>query len=179
MSKNIWFISDTHFDHNNILKFKDKDDNLIRPGFDNVKHMNEFMVEQWNSAVKPGDKIYHCGDFGFGTKSVKYINRLNGQKRLILGNHDDVKKDKLYDYFQKIHVWRVFREFDFVATHIPINEKSLSKIKFNIHGHTHQNDVRYENGQINLRYFNVSVEKNNYRPFHVDEILAVLNKRKI
>jgi calcineurin-like phosphoesterase family protein len=172
----IWFISDLHLDHANILTFKDKDGNLIRPGFTDVNHMNEHMIEKWNSVVKPGDKIYVLGDFGFTSNVEKYINRLNGKKRLILGNHDDVKKNKLHLYFEKIQMWRVFREENFVATHVPIHPSSLFKVKYNVHGHTHQNIVIDENGHPDKRYFNVSVERLGYTPLHIDELVKRLGE---
>lgn len=172
----IWFISDTHFSHNNILTFKDADDNLIRPNFKDVHHMNEHMTECWNSVVKPEDKVYHLGDFGFTTNVEQIINRLNGKKRLILGNHDEVKKNKLYLYFEKIQMWRVFREHNFVATHVPVHPGSLFKVKYNVHGHTHQNIVKDENGHPDKRYFNVSVERLNYTPLHIDELVKGLGK---
>ena len=64
--KDIWVTSDTHFRHANILKFKDSDGNLVRPGFEDVDAMDEHMIERWNSVVKPGDMVYHLGDVVLG-----------------------------------------------------------------------------------------------------------------
>ena len=50
MSK-IWIISDTHFAHANILTFKKKDGTLVRPGFNDVQDMDDYMVKQWNGPV--------------------------------------------------------------------------------------------------------------------------------
>ena len=49
------------------------------------------MIENWNSVVKKGDYVYHLGDVFFGSKETfpALWNRLNGSKRLIIGNHDD------------------------------------------------------------------------------------------
>ena len=64
---NIWLISDTHFGHENILNFIDSRTGLkVRPGFANVDEMDECMVENWNSVVKKGDKVWHLGDVMFG-----------------------------------------------------------------------------------------------------------------
>ena len=78
----IWLISDTHFNHRNILTFKDDDGNLIRPNFTNVHDMDEHMVECWNSVVKDGDIVYHLGDVYFGELG-QLLNRCRGRKRLI------------------------------------------------------------------------------------------------
>lgn len=78
-----FFISDTHFDHKNIIKYSN------RP-FDSVEEMNEQMVARWNAKVHPNDRIFHVGDFGFSPRSKlqKIFDRLNGHKYLIRGNHD-------------------------------------------------------------------------------------------
>lgn len=79
----IWFTSDTHFGHKNIIRYAN------RP-FDDVTHMNEMLVHNWNSVVHPDDTVYHLGDVALGPirESLAYIRRLNGRKVLITGNHD-------------------------------------------------------------------------------------------
>lgn len=174
-NRNIWFVSDTHYGHNNILKFTTDDGAPLRV-FDSVEHMDETMVENHNRVVKPDDIVYHCGDvyFGDGWQSLK---RLNGRKRLILGNHDMAKSPHILDNFQKIQMWRMFPEFGIVVTHVPIHAGSFEmKRLVNVHGHTHRywvqtKDERGE--QVNdPRYFNACVENHNYAPIHLEEIIA-------
>jgi len=78
-----WFTSDTHFGHTNIIKY------CNRP-FKDVTEMDEALIANWNSVVKQNDDIYHLGDFGFATveRIQRIVNRLNGKKHLIFGNHD-------------------------------------------------------------------------------------------
>lgn len=80
----IWFTSDTHFFHKNIIEYSK------RP-YDSVEEMNEKLILNWNSVVQPTDTVYHLGDFGFApkVKLESVFNRLNGQKFLLRGNHDD------------------------------------------------------------------------------------------
>lgn len=80
---NIFFTSDQHYFHKNIISYTN------RP-FVSVEEMNEVLIENHNKIVKPKDTIYMVGDFCFTDKenTIKLINRLNGNKYLVHGNHD-------------------------------------------------------------------------------------------
>lgn len=170
--KDLWFISDTHFEHANILKFTGDDGKLIRPGFDNVHEMNERIIDNWNKTVKPGDHIYHLGDFAFGSKLIlgRLVQRLHGRKRLLIGNHDSVKE--IAPFFEKVYLWRIFKEFNFTCSHIPLRVDQLRKTHYNVHGHIHQNLMKTDAHHPDPQYINVCVEHTNYTPIHLDEILA-------
>jgi calcineurin-like phosphoesterase family protein len=79
----IYFTSDTHFGHANVIKY------CARP-FADVAEMNAEMVRRWNARVRPEDTVYHLGDFAFGPQSVacSYRPQLNGRVILVRGNHD-------------------------------------------------------------------------------------------
>ncbi len=79
----IWIISDTHFNHKNIIEYES------RP-FQDVQTMNAAMIKNWNSIVNPNDIVIHLGDVGLGNESQlkEIIPQLNGVKILIRGNHD-------------------------------------------------------------------------------------------
>lgn len=78
----IWFTSDHHFGHANIIKY------CNRP-YNSVAHMNALMVSAWNSVVEPEDTVYYLGDFAMQPHMVTAIlPTLNGTKVLIAGNHD-------------------------------------------------------------------------------------------
>lgn len=173
--KNIFVISDTHFNHSNILKFTHADkETLIRPGFKSVDHMNETIINNWNNLIKPDDVVYHLGDFSFTSSNniPKFASRLNGHKRLILGNHDYEPK-LYYPYFQKIMSWRQFGRDLFkkavILCHYPLHQCSFDYRVGNeaimIHGHLHQNLT----GEPN--YINVCVEHTNYTPVNIEDIV--------
>lgn len=165
-TRDIWLISDTHFFHHNIIRY------CNRP-FSSVEEMNEHMVDKWNSVVKQGDKVYHLGDVWMGpsehSKRQWLWSRLNGNKRLIVGNHDDIPYMSASKFFQKIYMWRVFTDFNLLLTHVPVHESSIhERIKnaggVNVHGHTH------EKGSPKGPYKSVCVELINYTPVHIEEV---------
>lgn len=82
-AKHLFFVSDTHFGHENIIKF------CNRP-FKTTNEMDEALIKNWNSVVGPEDTIFHLGDFAFGGSQLwNYtLQKLNGHKILIIGNHD-------------------------------------------------------------------------------------------
>jgi len=171
--RDIWLISDTHFGHSNILKFADRDGELIRGKlFETVEEMDETMIDNWNKTVKPGDKVYHLGDVFMGPKEdfIKKWKRLNGQKRLILGNHDDAKFFARHELVAKISMWRMFPEHGLLLTHTPAHESTLFEGRFkdkqpiNVHGHIHQNPAPTEKHRC------VCVEHINYTPIHIEDV---------
>jgi calcineurin-like phosphoesterase family protein len=181
----IWFISDTHFFHENILKFRDKVGSVIR-NFNDVTEMNERMNQEWNSRVKPQDKVYHLGDVFVGVQfpsaAVELMKALNGHKRLMLGNHDHIEQPA-YREFERIELWTggKFKQYHFVASHIPLRHDQMRDGEYNVHGHLHQNKVckPVELGdgslpEVDTRYINVCVEHTGYRPVHLDEIRAMV-----
>jgi calcineurin-like phosphoesterase family protein len=172
---NIFVISDTHFNHANILNFTDEHGKLVRPGFATVDDMNEHIIEKWNSVVKPEDHIYHLGDVHFGAKlrakeNAAILRRLNGKKRLILGNHDDGKDPVLHEFFEKIMLWRMFKEFAAVLSHTPMHPDTLGEARWegkavNVHGHIHHKTAPSE------RHINVSVEAVDYTPQYLPDLV--------
>lgn len=88
----IFFISDTHFGHKNIIK------HCSRP-YETVEEMDEGLIEKWNRKVGKIDTVYIIGDFVWNKSKVPYYaERLKGKKILIAGNHDETwtrKKDTL------------------------------------------------------------------------------------
>lgn len=165
VNRNIFIVSDTHWGHQNILKFTDsKTGDRIRL-FESLDEMDELMIENWNKTVRDEDIVYHLGDVYFG-EGHKVLKRLKGRKRLIVGNHDNLKSPYLQNNFQKILMWRMFPEFNCVLTHVPIHESSMYKVQYNLHGHIHQQASPSE------RHVNCCVEVQNYTPRAIEELIA-------
>lgn len=178
----LWFVSDTHFGHANILTFE-SDGVLMRPGFKDVDEMDELMISRWNEMVKPQDHVYHLGDLCMMKRFISVGRKLNGHKRLILGNHDiyDVKLYREEGGFEKIFGSRVIA--DLLFTHIPVHPGSVGRFRANIHGHTHTYEyapvLKIDKATQAVRtvpYINVCVEVTNYRPISLEEIQAKVDQ---
>ena len=187
---NRFVISDTHFGHTNSWeKFKLEDGSPLRP-FTSTEEMDETMIERWNAKVQPQDTVYHLGDVVINKKYLHLVERLNGRKILIRGNHDIFGDEQHYlAGFEQIHGVRVFVD-KFILSHIPLHPDCVTeRFKVNVHGHLHANEVKMPWG-VNAdrneiiyadfpdpRYLCVSVEHTNYEPLHFDEVQARIDKR--
>src|SRR5437667_10657804 len=107
MSRNIFLISDTHFLHANILKFMNGEERL-RKEFQSLEEMHETIIQNWNSVVRVQDHIWHLGDVTFQYNHLfsEIMSRLNGHKRLCIGNHDKLQNPNLMKWFEKVTLWR-------------------------------------------------------------------------
>lgn len=157
---NVWVTSDTHFGHENIIKF------CSRP-FTSAKEMNEAMIENWNSVVGENDIVYHLGDVYFNKNHSDFHNRLKGKKRLILGNHDNAKDPLLIQTFEKIMMWKEFHDFGLILTHTPLHPECFEIDNLgltNVHGHIHLDKLS------DRHYVNVCVEHTNYIPVNIESL---------
>lgn len=119
------------------------------------------------------DHIWHLGDVIMGDRKdiPRIMHRLKGKKRMLLGNHDVIKGNELMSFFQKVELWRIFKEHNFICTHVPILKECFRKVAFNLHGHLHHSLIP------DPAYINVCVEHTGYSPVHLDSILAEIKRR--
>lgn len=190
--RNSFVISDTHFSHTNSWeKFKLADGcTPLRP-FTSTEEMDETMVERWNAKVSPQDYVYHLGDVAISKRGLEFVKRLNGHKRLIMGNHDIYPHKMYFEIgFEKICGVRVFTD-RFILSHIPLHPDCITdRFKVNVHGHLHANEVMqtYDTGEYKAgypvmeqradpRYLCVSVEHTNFEPLSFEEVDARIKAR--
>jgi calcineurin-like phosphoesterase family protein len=144
----IFFTSDTHFGHQNILKY------CLRP-YSSIEEMQEALITNWNSRVSNDDTVYHLGDFSFHERYVESIvPRLNGTKILLLGNHDKPHPANKGKTPKKFETWRsLYLQYGFsevvVETTIEING-TLFRLN---HLPSVDNEDFYQ-GQTVIRYLN-------------------------
>lgn len=92
---NTFFTSDTHFGHRGVL-------GTGRRHWATTDEMDAALIANWNAVVKPGDTVWHLGDFCWKPKGIGRIRvQLHGTIHLILGNHDRLKASD-HDYFASV-----------------------------------------------------------------------------
>jgi calcineurin-like phosphoesterase family protein len=179
---NIFFIGDTHFRHDNILKFEP----VYRP-FKTIREHDEWLIARWNGVVKHDDFVWHMGDVVFGDDKAswldKHMSRLNGRKGLVLGNHDSPALIDAYaKHFTKIAgTWfmPVSKGKKIVLSHAPVHPCQFEhRAVANVHGHMHSKVVKKSglygasDQYDDKRYLNVSVEHTKLTPISFDELLT-------
>lgn len=162
-----FFISDTHFGQASILTFLREDGKPVR-SFPSVEEMDEYMVKHWNLVVGPQDTVYHLGDVVMQRRCLPILERLNGRKILIKGNHDIFPLKDYTKYFEDIRAYKVFPEHSLIASHMPVHPITFKRWNANVHGHLH------EKALPDPKYINVSVEQIGYTPIPLDAVLALM-----
>ena len=159
----VFLVSDTHFGHAGVCRFTRADGvTKLRPWTDPAE-MDEAMVKAWNERVGPNDKVYHLGDVVINRKAMPILDRLNGDKVLIRGNHDIFPDEEYRKYFRSLRGYHVMDGM--ILSHIPVHPESLGRFGVNIHGHLHAARVMVPLAtsgvpdRIDTRYHNVSVEQ--------------------
>jgi len=157
----VFFIGDTHFGHKGILKF---DSTKPFRNFESIQDHDDELIKRWNNVVKKNDTVWVLGDFCFGRENIAIANKLNGWKKLVMGNHDVYSADYIYSkYFEKVYGAIEYKSM--ILTHIPVHESQFSRYSKNIHGHLHSNKID------DKRYINVSAEQIDLTPISYENLM--------
>jgi len=158
----IFFTSDTHFGHTNILKYTGRH-------FGSAEEMDEHIARIWNSCVSNRDTVYHLGDV-----CLKYpcpvLGRLNGKKFLVPGGHDKVSKmANHFHILDKIHFFKL-RDIEMVLCHYAMRSWPKSHYgAWHLYGHSH--------GKLPMlgRSMDIGVDTHDFYPYSLDEISCIMN----
>jgi calcineurin-like phosphoesterase family protein len=164
----IWFISDCHFNHENIIKYCD------RP-YKTVDEMNSQLIKNWNYWIKNDDLVYNLGDFCLGNKATiaSFVSKLNGRKFLILGNHDRYKPRDYMDMgFEWVSRFPIIYDEFVILSHEPVFLNGNSQPYFNLHGHTHNSEPLFD--QLTPWHMNISIENTEYLPINYNKIKSII-----
>lgn len=181
----VWFTADTHFNHARILDLAD------RP-FDTVEAMNECLIENWNATVSPADTVWHLGDVGMGDadRNLALVDKLNGTKHLVAGNHDPVwpgnrhahrHQREWLAHFASVQAFArytvagqtvLLSHFPYTGDHGSVDRYPEFRLRdtglWLIHGHVH------EQWRRRGRQLNVGVEVREYRPVSLDDLTETI-----
>ena len=165
-----WFTSDPHFNHRNII-------HLCGRPFDSVEEMNEALVANFNSVVRPGDDLYILGDVAYKGSADELLPRLNGKLHLIVGNHD--KDYSATGFFEDIAQIRDIslgikgRNYRFALCHYPLAEwNGFYRGAVHLHGHQHnKSDYNLAQKEAGLLRYDVGVDANGFFPVSAQQII--------
>lgn len=180
----VFFTSDTHFGHSNIIKY------CQRP-FNSAEHMDEVLISNWNEVVSPQDIVFHLGDFCFGSDKewIKILQRLNGTKYLILGNHDLKKianSNQIKDYFADINMQMrvVVDKQKMLLNHYPFlcfegGYQNVWQLFGHVHSSKHSTGLDKER-LVHLfpTQYDVGVDNNNYRPVSFAQVSQIITEQQ-
>lgn len=136
---------------------------------------DEALINRWNSVVGKRDLVYILGDLSFrnGRETNEILKRLNGDKVLVSGNHDNIWMDKYCDLslFKEVVDYKEFdyMKHHFVLSHYPIQSyNKANKGGIHLFGHIHSNELQYPIHNA----WNVGVDVNNYRPVPIEQYIG-------
>ena len=177
----VFFTSDTHFYHSNIINF------CGRP-FKNVEVMNETLIANWNSVVGPDDIVFHLGDFCLGGSAewTNILNRLKGKIYLIVGNHDIKNlRQGYYSHFEHIAM----------QMHIEVGKQKiyLNHCPFLCYGgayrdtwqlfghvHTSKQNTGIDAPRLHMLFptqYDVGVDNNNFTPVSFEQVKRIIERQ--
>jgi calcineurin-like phosphoesterase family protein len=187
--KNVFFISDFHFFHGNVIKF-DKRPFVKSNGDPDLDTMHKTIIKNWNSVVDDNDIVFFLGDLSFAHKidpAYNMVHALKGKIHFILGNHDKFKDIQRYNRFESINDYvdldisskQYAGDIRFVLMHYPIfSWNKMHHGSFMIHGHCHGNLHHGEHATYydNRKAIDVGCNLLDYTPISYTEIIKRLNK---
>ena len=161
----VFLIGDCHFFHQKIIGYCD------RP-FSSVEEMNEKLVKNWNAVVGKNDIVYVVGDHALTGRDniIQITKKLNGRKRLILGNHDGASRQTYLDAgFEYIYNHPIILDDFYIISHQPQTYVQKNGLYANIFAHVHDDPAYVD---CSSRTFCVSAERIGYRPIEFEVVKA-------
>jgi calcineurin-like phosphoesterase family protein len=193
----LFFTSDTHFNHKNICRgVTSWSGNIDKTrDFSDLESMNSAIIDNINRKVGQEDVLIHLGDFSFGGYQhiPEFRHRIVCQNViLVLGNHDKhirTNTDGYQSLFSSVHDYLEISvrpystkmvkhlDYEFVLSHFPIASwNNMKDGSMHLHGHVHlPKDRKLGPGKM----MDVGVDGNDYAPYSLREVLSVLKDRPI
>lgn len=182
----IFFTSDTHFRHENIIRY------CNRP-FDDIYKHDAALVRMWNSVVKEDDLVFHLGDVGFGhPKDINMLlEHLNGHIVLVVGNHDwrrvvSQHKHRFLNISQQINL-KVGKQH-IILNHFPLlcfsgSYRRPEDMTWQLFGHVHSGPFASEGldtPRLDMLFstqYDVGVDNNNFMPVSYNQVKKIIHEK--
>lgn len=162
----VWFTSDTHFGHANVV-------NLDRAPFPNIETRDRFILEAHNAVVGPNDDVYHLGDVAFTQEHLDwYLSNANGKIHLIRGNHDDRiawRSRRFHSKHEALYIRQGGHRIYLCHYACRVWRNSFHGA-YHLYGHSHGNLPGVG------RSMDVGVACNDYRPVSLEDVHARLGQ---
>lgn len=186
-AEKIFFTSDTHFGHENILKY------CKRP-FDNIKIHDEELIKRWNETVPEDGIVFHLGDVAFDTNKriSEILHTLHGKIYLIIGNHDwrritDQHKWRFEEMTQQMSI--KIGDRNIILNHYPLLTfagawKGL-QATWQLFGHVHSSPYTYEGldhqrlSNLFTTQYDVGVDNNDFRPVSFNDVSKIIENQQM
>jgi calcineurin-like phosphoesterase family protein len=172
MGRNVWFTSDFHLGHFNIIRY------CQRP-FTNIEEMDACIVDRLNARVKPEDMLYFLGDFCMGKveQVTAYRKRIACKNvHFVEGNHDRVTKrhPALFSSWNQLAEVHVGQQ-PIVLCHYAMRVwPHHARGAWHLYGHSHGNLP----SEPHVLSMDVGVDVHDFLPWHFDEIRDVMNAKR-
>lgn len=178
-TQKIFVIGCTHFGHETALSFKNRKTGELTRNFDTIEEHDQLLIDNWNNTVSDDDIVYHLGDVAFckQPKALSIIRQLKGQKRLVLGNHDNewlhaFIRNQDERMFTKIYVDLPLPNFGVILSHRPLHvsqrfDFDSKSYLLNVHAHVHSDTLSDK-----AAYFNACAENIGMKPILLEEAIA-------
>lgn len=179
----LFFTSDLHFGHRNVIRF------CSRPWKDE-KEMNKGLIDNWNSVVSNNDIVFILGDtFWFNdSHSIKrVISKLNGKDIYILpGNHDDfsswhrVDDPRIHLCSDTVVLWLQFegrkKIFEIWMNHYPLmtwphREGGSIQLFGHIHSQEGKNEGVDQDLPLHKNQMDVGCDRWGWKPISIENIM--------
>lgn len=173
----IYYIGDTHFGDKRIMELAG------RPYFSTTEMDND-MLRKWNLRIKDNDTVCILGDFAFSNESARIVERLQGKKLLLLGNHDEVLSLEILNKFDGVKTIDTINDNgrSVCLCHYPLLSYNRSVYGgYHVFGHIHNNpnDKAYFLQAQLTNSFNCGADVVGFMPRTLDELIVFKKEGKI
>ena len=184
-AEKMFFTSDTHFLHENIIKY------CKRP-FDSIEEHDNELIRRWNEKVPKDGIVFHLGDVAFGNpeRVNEILKQLNGKIYLVIGNHDWRRIVNEHNWRFELMTQQINMKIGkrhIILNHYPMLCFSGSwrgeEATYQLFGHVHTSpytDEGVDQSRMKMLFtsqYDVGVDNNDFTPVSWKEVDQIINNQ--